>query len=119
MAAKNPVLAEILRRLRETKRLSLRQVEKKTGVSNAYLSQIENGKIGEPSPHILHKLSEVYDTSYNDLMKLAGYIKEEKGEKINKKIISDVAFKAMDELSDDEKEAVLEYIEFIRRKRKR
>lgn len=118
MEAKNPELSEVLKRLRETKGLSLRQVEKKTGVSNAYLSQIENGKIGEPSPHILHKLSTVYDTSYNDLMKLAGYIKEKKGEKVSKKIISDVAFKAMDELTDDEREAVLEYIEFIRKKRK-
>ncbi|MGB5157275.1 helix-turn-helix domain-containing protein [Desulfobacterium sp. N47] len=112
-------LPEVLKELRTAKDLSLRQVEKKTGVSNAYLSQLENGKIKEPSPHILHKLAEVYDTSYNNLMKLAGYIHKIEGENVSKKIMSDVAFKAMTELNDDEKEAVLEYIEFIRNKRKK
>lgn len=115
----NKNLSEVLKELRSAKDLSLRQVEKKTGISNPYLSQLENGKIKEPSPHMLHKLAEVYETPYNDLMKLAGYIKEKKGEHISRKIMSDVAFKAMDELNDDEKEAVLDYIEFIRNKRKR
>lgn len=119
MKAKNVELSDTLRRLREAKGFSLRQVEKKSGISNAYLSQIETGKIKEPSPHILHKLSEVYDTSYNDLMKLAGYIEEKKGERVSKKIMSDVAFKVMSELTDEEKDAVLEYIEFIRNKRKK
>jgi len=114
-----PILSEVLKNLRSAKNLSLRQVERKSGVSNAYLSQLENGKIKEPSPHILHKLAEVYDTPYNDLMKLVGYIKEQKGENVSKKIMSDVAFKALSELKDDEKEAVLEYIEFIRNKRKK
>jgi transcriptional regulator with XRE-family HTH domain len=116
---KNKELPEVLKNLRSAKGLSLRQVEKKTGVSNAYLSQLENGKIKEPSPHILHKLAEIYDTSYNNLMKLAGYIEKREGENVSKKIMSDVAFKALSELDDDEKEAVLEYIEFIRNKRKK
>ncbi len=115
----NKNLSEVLKSLRSAKDLSLCQVEKKAGVSNAYLSQLENGKIKEPSPHILHKLADVYNTSYNDLMKLAGYIKKQEGENVSKKIMSDVAFKAMSELEDDEKEAVLEYIEFIRNKRKK
>jgi transcriptional regulator with XRE-family HTH domain len=119
MAAKNPQLSEVLRRLREAKGLSLRQVEKKTGVSNAYLSQIETGKIGEPSPHILHKLSEVYEISYQDLMKLAGYIKEKEGEHVKDKVMSDVAFSAYSELSPEEKEEVLTFLNFVRSRKKR
>lgn len=113
------MLSEVLKELRSAKGLSLRQVEKVTGVSNAYLSQIENGKIKEPSPHILHKLAGAYDISYNNLMKLAGYIQQKEGEDVGKKIMSDVAFKAFKELNANEKEAVLEYIEFIRNKRKK
>src|SRR5688572_12868989 len=53
--------------------LSLRAVEEATGVSNAYLSQLEQGKIKQPSPLILHKLSEVYQVPYSELFRLVGY----------------------------------------------
>ena len=119
MEAKNPELSEVLRRLRESKGLSLRQVEKKTGVSNAYLSQIENGKIGEPSPHILHKLADIYETPYQDLMKLAGYIKKKDGERVRENIMSDVAFSTYSELSSDEKEEVLNFLNYVRSRKKK
>jgi len=62
--------------IRNDRKLSLRRVEELTNklVSNAYLSQIENGKIRQPSPNILHALARIYKTSYEHLMTLAGYI---------------------------------------------
>jgi len=62
--------------IRVNRGLSLRQVEALTNklVSNAYLSQIETGKIQQPSPNILHALSRVYKTSYEQLMEFAGYV---------------------------------------------
>jgi transcriptional regulator with XRE-family HTH domain len=65
--------------IRNARGLSLRRVEELTNklVSNAYLSQIENGKIRQPSPNILHALSRIYKTSYEHLMTLAGYIVSE------------------------------------------
>lgn len=119
MAWKNRELSETLSKLRSSKGLSLRQVEKKTGVSNAYLSQLENGKIGEPSPHILHKLAETYEMSYKDLMKLAGYIKEKEGEQVKERVMSDVAFSAYADFTPDEKEKVLEFMNFIRSTRRK
>jgi transcriptional regulator with XRE-family HTH domain len=55
-------LGGLLADLRTAKGLSLRQVEEATGkaVSNAYLSQLEKGKIRKPSPNVLHSLAEVY-----------------------------------------------------------
>jgi transcriptional regulator with XRE-family HTH domain len=53
--------------------LSLREVEKRTGISNAYLSQLENGRTANPSPHVLAKLSRVYNVAYSELMLAAGY----------------------------------------------
>lgn len=43
--------------------LSLRQVEKKTGISNAYISQLENGQIKEPSFFKLLRLLSLYNIS--------------------------------------------------------
>jgi transcriptional regulator with XRE-family HTH domain len=68
-------LGELLRQLRNGKGVSLRTVEKETGVSNAYLSQLESGKAEQPSPHILHKLAGYYGVHYSRLMEAAGYLK--------------------------------------------
>ena len=72
-------LGKHLAAIRSNRDFSLRRVEELTNytVSNAYLSQIENGKIRHPSPNILHALSEVYNTSYEQLMLAAGYITKE------------------------------------------
>lgn len=48
------------KRLRLEKKLTLRQVEEKTGISNAYLSQLENGKIKDPGYSTVKKLVELY-----------------------------------------------------------
>lgn len=45
---------------REMRGFSLREVEKLTGISNAYLSQLENGKIKNPSYEVVIKLTNVY-----------------------------------------------------------
>lgn len=70
------ILGQHLAAVRADRKLSLRRVEELTNklVSNAYLSQIETGKILHPSPNILHALAEVYRTSYEQLMQMAGYI---------------------------------------------
>lgn len=46
---------------RRTKsKLTLREVETATGISNAYLSQLENGKIKRPSFEVVEKLHILY-----------------------------------------------------------
>ncbi|MHC4710377.1 MAG: helix-turn-helix domain-containing protein [Planctomycetota bacterium] len=69
--------------LRVAKGLSLRQVEEATGnaVSNAYLSQLEKGKIQKPSPNVLHSLAAVYAVPYEALMEKAGYLLPSEGNK--------------------------------------
>ncbi len=65
-----------LRRLRLEQRLSIREVEGKTGVSNSYLALIEQGKRGPPGAEILKKLAPVYNVPVRDLLKAAGYLDE-------------------------------------------
>src|ERR1700733_8478855 len=68
-----------LLKLRSAAGMSLRAVEEATKreVSNAYLSQLETGKITKPSPNILHTLAGVYGASYESLMEHAGYLVSE------------------------------------------
>jgi transcriptional regulator with XRE-family HTH domain len=66
-----------LRELRRAAGLTLKQVETKARVSNAYLSQIERGLRNPPHPEILKRLATVYETPHTDLLAKAGYLDEE------------------------------------------
>lgn len=48
------------KQMRKAKGLTLRQVEESTGISNAYLSQLETGKIKSPSYDTVKALYELY-----------------------------------------------------------
>lgn len=63
-----------LRKLRDEKRYTVRGLAEKSGVSSAYLSLLENGKKGIPSPEILKKLYGPLDVTYDELMEKAGHI---------------------------------------------
>lgn len=106
-------LGVLLADLRRVKGLSLRDVEEATGkaVSNAYLSQLENGKIRKPSPNVLHSLSGVYAVPYETLMEKAGYLlPSEQGEGRRRRL---AAF-AIDDLTAEEEEELLKYLAFLR-----
>ena len=106
-------LGTLLADLRTAKGLSLRQVEEATGkaVSNAYLSQLENGKIRKPSPNVLHSLAEVYAVPYEALMEKAGYLLPTENGRGHRKRLA--AF-AIDDLTAEEEEELLKYLAFLR-----
>jgi transcriptional regulator with XRE-family HTH domain len=110
-------LGALLGDLRTAKGLSLRDVEEATGkdVSNAYLSQLENGKIKKPSPNVLHCLAEVYAVPYEALMEKAGYLLPSKdGDGRRKRGRNRLAAFAIDDLSAVEEEELLKYLAFLR-----
>lgn len=111
-------LGSELARLRKLKGWSLRDVEVKTKkkVSNSYLYQLESDNVKQPSPNILYVLADVYEASYNDLMKLAGFIAPNATQKTSGQQNS-VAFNAMD-LTENEENQVLDFVEFLRSKKK-
>ncbi|PID55315.1 MAG: transcriptional regulator [Micrococcales bacterium] len=59
-------LGEIIRRQRELAEVPMRQLAAMTGISNPYLSQIENG-LREPSNRVLTALAEALQVSVDDL----------------------------------------------------
>lgn len=70
-------IGECIKSIRTEKGLSSRELSKRSGVSQAYISQIETGKNSKPSYDILHKLSQALNTPYLDLMLAAGYYTDE------------------------------------------
>jgi transcriptional regulator with XRE-family HTH domain len=54
------IFGEYIKDLRVDRKLTLREVEEKAHISNAYLSQVERGERGTPTMKILVKLAEVY-----------------------------------------------------------
>ena len=109
----NP-LGTLLADLRKAKGLSLREVEEGTGkaVSNAYLSQLEKGRIRKPSPNVLHALAGVYVVPYETLMEKAGYLPPTEG-KAGGRRRSLAAF-AIDDLTAEEEAELLKYLAFLR-----
>ncbi len=106
-------LGRVLSDLRRAKGFSLREVEEVAGraVSNAYLSQLEHGKIKKPSPNVLHSLAEAYQVPYEALMEKAGYLlpgKDTGGRRER------LAVFAIDDLTAEEEEELLKYLAFLR-----
>lgn len=112
-------LGPFIKKARQDVQMTLRDVEKATGkeVSNAYLSQLESGKITKPSPHILYALSTALGVAYETLMERAGYIvpavTRVDGEKHGR-----AATFAIDNLSAEEESELLDYLTYIRSKRR-
>ena len=107
-------LGSLLADLRTAKGLSLRQVEEATerAVSNAYLSQLEKGRIRKPSPNVLHSLAAVYVVPYETLMEKAGYLLPSDGRGKGRR--KRLAVFAIDDLTAEEEEELLKYLAFLR-----
>ena len=107
-------LGGLLAHLRSARGFTLRQVEEATdrAVSNAYLSQLEKGKVQKPSPNVLHSLAAVYAVPYESLMERAGYLLPSgEGDARRRRRLG--AF-AIDDLTVEEEEQLLEYLAFLR-----
>ena len=113
-------LGAYIRKARQDLGMTLRDVEEATNkeVSNGYLSQLEGGKISKPSPHVLHTISTVLSTDYETLMQRAGYILPSTSQRPEGAKHGRAATFAIDHLTADEESQLLEYLTFLRSKKK-
>lgn len=109
-------LGQVLKEEREKRRLSLREVEGRTGIRNAHLSQIENGTIVQPEMAMLWELASLYGLDYTRLLRLAGYAKgpETSGRQRQR---TTVALRALGELSPRDQAEALRYMAELRSRR--
>jgi HTH-type transcriptional regulator, competence development regulator len=110
-------LGPYLKSARLKRNMTLRDVEQATGkeVSNAYLSQLESGKITKPSVHALYALSTSLGVPYETLMHRAGYIVPSRQDHPEKKQDS----YSVDDLTADEEKELRNYLNYIRSKKKK
>jgi transcriptional regulator with XRE-family HTH domain len=95
--------------------MTQRQVEEATKrmVSNAYLSQIENDRIQQPSPNILLALADLYGVDYANLMERAGYVIPMKSRGAGTRHGRAATF-ADQNLTEEEEAKLLEYLGYLR-----
>lgn len=75
---------EYLKSLRKDRKLTLVQLAEKTGLSQPYLSQIENNKRGkQPTVEIVNKLASALNVSKLTLLEKAGLLEEETASTLN------------------------------------
>jgi HTH-type transcriptional regulator, competence development regulator len=109
-------LGTLLKEERTKREWSLREVEERTGIHNAHLSQIESGAITRPAPNLLFTLAALYDLRYEKLMQLAGHLKAENKEQ-TRRSLQGAALSALDELTPREQRRALEYMKTLLRDR--
>jgi transcriptional regulator with XRE-family HTH domain len=67
-------LAEELRQARRARSLSLEAAGRAAKISQGYLHKLEAGRVENPSPRVLQRLSGVLEVPYGRLMELADYM---------------------------------------------
>jgi transcriptional regulator with XRE-family HTH domain len=105
---------EFLRALRESRQLTLRQVDERVQVSHGYLSQVERGERGIPNLKTLKRLAEAYGVTVTELVDAAE--KEAAGIPLSTRSPepqADFVLKALESLSHENKQHLLAYLEFL------
>lgn len=116
-------LARRLSQLRKVKGASLRDAEAATGISNAYLSQLERGVAAQPAPEKLRRLADFFGIPYETLLSAAGYLDQPPATPSFIGATAEPMPPLLDaistaNLSEEEQEMVIDYIAFIRSRKK-
>jgi transcriptional regulator with XRE-family HTH domain len=110
-----PSLGTVLRQAREVRGLSAVDVARAAGISPAYLSKLENDAVKRPSPLVLHRLGEALAVPYAELMRLCGYHVPGESDASPTEVVGVALFA---DLTDDEREELLEYLAWYRARRR-
>jgi len=109
-------LGQALAEARAAKGLTLRDVERATGVRSGHLSQLETGTIGRPEMAILWELAATYGIDFTRLLALAGYADEEETSGRQRQRMT-VALRALRELSPAEQAEALRVMADLKARR--
>jgi transcriptional regulator with XRE-family HTH domain len=106
-------LGTVLAEARQKAGLSLRAVERQTGIHNAHLSQIERGVIERPEPSLLFDLASLYGLDYRMLLELSGHVVPRQPGTRDRGIAS-AAMRAVGELTPHQQAEALQYMARLR-----
>ena len=112
----HPAVGRVLRQARKHHELSLREVERRIGRSNAYLSQVERGLIKQPDPSVLLDLAELYGLNFMTLTGWAGWSTGSEESGSHRRDLTAILVRRVLELDAAEQQEVLDYVERLHRK---
>ncbi|MBK5233091.1 MAG: helix-turn-helix domain-containing protein [Thermoleophilia bacterium] len=112
MAEKPIKLGDRLREIRKAQGVSLREIERRTGLNSGYLSQLERNEIAQPTPSVLHRIADGYGESFQTLMEWAGYV-ERDPESVSPNHARALSYLPED-ISDKELEAIKAVLDALR-----
>ncbi|MEK3975552.1 helix-turn-helix domain-containing protein [Psychrobacillus sp. FSL K6-1267] len=70
------VFGEVIKKARNVRGLTLRELAEKAGISHPYLSQLENSKNNNPSPQIVFNLSKILEIPLEEIMTVSDFTDE-------------------------------------------
>ncbi len=115
----SPQVGGVLRRARVHRRLSLREVERRIGRSNAYLSQIERGVIKQPDLIVLMELADLYGLNFETLAAWADWVSTDPSPSdARRRTSTSVLVRHVLQLNADERTTVLRIVDSILRERR-
>lgn len=109
-------LGRLLKKERLRRGWSLREVERRTQIANAHLSQIETGAIERPDVGVLWTLANAYGVDFAKLMQMAGHV-QPKGSRGRGRSLAGAALHAVGDLSPTEERQLLRFMETLRKRR--
>lgn len=112
-------LGQLLKKERVKRGWSLREVERRTEIANAHLSQIETGVIERPDVGVLWTLANVYGVDYPKLLRMAGHA-EPKGARKGGRSLAGAALHAVGgDFTPAEERELMRFLEDLRKRRPR
>ncbi|HST70257.1 MAG TPA: helix-turn-helix domain-containing protein [Solirubrobacterales bacterium] len=115
MARNRPTLGATLKAARTAAGLSLRDVERRTGVRSGHLSQIETDTIARPEMAILWELAATYGIDFSRLLALAGHTGDPPSARQRRRMT--VALRAMSELTPADQAEALRFMAELKARR--
>lgn len=112
-----PAVGSVLRRAREHRGLALREVERRTGRSSAYLSQVERGLIRQPDPVVLLELADLYRLDFMTLARWAGWT-DQSGDVSESGNSGTILVRRVLELNEAQRAEIFSYVEKLLRERR-
>ena len=114
---RDETLGAALRAARAERGLSLRDVERRTGIRNAHLSQIETDTIAKPEMAILWELASLYGIDFAHLLALAGHAGGTMSSSQRRRMT--VALRALGQLAPGDQDEALRFMAELKARRER
>src|ERR1044072_2027722 len=109
-------LGTALAQARRRSGLSLRAVERLTGIRSDHLSQLETGRIAKPEMAMLWELASVYGLDFEELLELSGQVGGRETPNRGRRRMT-VALRALRELSPAEQTETLRFTAELKARR--